>query len=107
MGIVERIKTEGKKLGLSIATIEKETGLGNGTIRRWDKSIPSCDKLYSVAKLLHVSLDYLYTGDEENNSIIFSQDIEEFIQIYSMLSEEDKKICYKIMQALGIFGKKD
>ena len=62
MSIADRIKNEGAKKNFTLASIERELGLGNGSIRRWDTSIPSADKLYKVAELLKVSMDYLYIG---------------------------------------------
>jgi len=67
MSISERIKIEGAKSSYTLASIERELGLANGSIRRWDTSIPSADKLYKVAKLLNVTMDYLYIGTEIKN----------------------------------------
>lgn len=64
MGIVERIQNELKEKGSNIKNLEKELGIGNGTIRRWDERSPQCDKLSSVANYLNVSLDWLVFGKE-------------------------------------------
>lgn len=48
-----------KEKGYTIAKIEKELDFGNGAIRRWDTSSPSCDKLVKLADFLNVSVDYL------------------------------------------------
>lgn len=79
MGIVERITS---KTGLKLAQIERELGFGNGTIRKWDTSFPSIDKVVAVADLINVSIDYLagreikkeptilaYSGNERIDSI--------------------------------------
>lgn len=52
-------------MDLSIAELERKANLGNGTIRRWVDSIPSADKLYRVAKILGVSIEYLINGEED------------------------------------------
>ncbi len=70
MTITDRIKQQGKPLD----TIEKECGLGSGTISKWKNSSPSVDKLLSVAQYLNVSLDFLVgydcPGKSVNQSIV-------------------------------------
>lgn len=51
-----------KKQGLTLSKVEKECGLGNGTIKRWESQSPRLDKLVSVAKFLNISLDFLVFG---------------------------------------------
>lgn len=48
-----------KGKGISIAKLEKETGLGNGTVGRWEKSSPSVENVKKVADYFEVSVDYL------------------------------------------------
>ena len=52
--------------GISIAELERKADLGNGTIRRWATSFPSVDKAIRVADILNVSVEYLYTGEEQH-----------------------------------------
>ena len=49
----------------SIKALERELGLGNGTIRRWDDSSPSYDKMQRVADYFSVSVDYLLGNEEQ------------------------------------------
>lgn len=69
MLISDRIKEVCKEKGISVSKIEKDIGLGNGTIGKWGKNgrTPTHDRLVLVAKYLGVSVSYL-TGetDEEN-----------------------------------------
>lgn len=44
---------------VSIARLEKECGLGNGTIRLWEQSSPRVSSLIHVAKFFGVTLDEL------------------------------------------------
>ncbi len=67
MNIVERIKWLAEKQGINIKTLEKTVGLGNATIRGWEKSSPRCDKLYLIAQHFDVSMEWLLTGKEEKN----------------------------------------
>ena len=48
-----------KGKGISISKLEKETGLGNGTVGRWEKSSPSVENVKKVADYFQVSVDYL------------------------------------------------
>lgn len=64
MTIVDRIKKLASARSLNIKRIEESTGLGNGTIRRWDESPPSADKLLKIANLLNTTCEYLLTGKE-------------------------------------------
>ena len=56
---LERIKQLAKERGVSIAKLEKETGLANATIRKWDTSNPQVDTLVKVAKYFDVSVEEL------------------------------------------------
>lgn len=48
-----------KGKGISISKLEKEIGLGNGTVGRWEKSSPSVENVKKVADYFEVSVDYL------------------------------------------------
>lgn len=52
-----------KRTGLSVSALERSTGLGNGTIRGWEKSSPTVDKLKAVADHFGVSIDALLSVD--------------------------------------------
>lgn len=57
--ILKHIKEKCKEKGISIFALEKEAGIGNGTISRWDKSSPTVDSLQAVAKVLECTVDEL------------------------------------------------
>ena len=48
--------------GINIAFLEKATGLGNGTIKGWQKTKPRVDLLKKVCDFLGVSLDEITSG---------------------------------------------
>ena len=52
------------KTGISIARLERDTGLGNGTIRRWKSANASVENVRRVAEYFGVSVD----------SLLFQQD---------------------------------
>lgn len=51
------------KKSVSIAKLERETGIGNGTISRWDTSSPSIENVQKVAEFFGVSVDELLSRD--------------------------------------------
>lgn len=60
---------------ITIAELERKTNLGNGTIKRWNNSFPSIDKVFRVAEILDVSVNYLYKGKEDKRVIIANKDV--------------------------------
>ncbi|WP_455437481.1 helix-turn-helix domain-containing protein [Hungatella hathewayi] len=66
--LVDRIETKIKEKELTFKRVERECGLGNGTIKRWAEQSPRLDKLVTVAEYLQVSLDYLVFGSESETS---------------------------------------
>lgn len=59
MTLTEKIRTLCDEKGETLASLERKMDFGNGTIRRWDTTVPSGDKLSKVADYFHVSVDYL------------------------------------------------
>ena len=51
------------KKPVSIAKLERETGIGNGTISRWNTSSPSIENVQKVAEYFGVSVDDLLSRD--------------------------------------------
>lgn len=96
MTIVDRIKEKGQLYNMTIASIERTTGIGNGTIAKWNERKPSADSLYKVAVLLNVSMEYLLTGQEKNDN--FSPSEHEWLRLYYQLSEHDKIECAKFIK---------
>lgn len=59
MEIKDRVKQLADRKKISLPQLEQELGFGNGTIVKWDKSIPKADKLKKVADYFNVSMNYL------------------------------------------------
>lgn len=57
--ILENIRALCAKNNISIARLERETGLGNATIRRWEESSPTVENLKAVADYFSVSVNEL------------------------------------------------
>ena len=67
MSLVERIRSIAELRELTLAKIERDLGLGNGTIRKWDNNAPSVDKVQKVGEYLNVSIDYLLGRTDNTN----------------------------------------
>ena len=65
--MLDKIKALCKEKKTSVAKLEKQLGFGNGVIGRWDKSVPSYERLAAVASALDVSVAYL-TGETDDPS---------------------------------------
>nr|DAP14021.1 MAG TPA: helix-turn-helix domain protein [Caudoviricetes sp.] len=64
MSLLERVQSLLQERGISIKQAERESGLSNATIRKWETQNPSLDSIIKLAKYLHVSVDYLALGKE-------------------------------------------
>ena len=59
----EKIEVLAKKQKLSIARLERECNIANGSIRKWEgKTYPSSLGLYLVAERLNTTMDELMRG---------------------------------------------
>lgn len=93
MGIVDRIKQKIKAQSTTIAAVERELGLGNGTISKWDKQSPSCNNMLKLANYLNCTIDYLLTGKEKSStSEQLSADEQRLLTYYKKLSDIDKGV---------------
>lgn len=62
--IYSRIKEICKERGISVNSVEKEAGLSNGIISKWDECSPTVDKLQPVAAVLNMTVDELLKAPE-------------------------------------------
>lgn len=66
--LIARIEEAAQRKGVSFFRIERDLGLGNGTIKRWAGQSPRLDKLVAVADYLDASLDVLVFGALRSDS---------------------------------------
>lgn len=59
MSLVRRIKLLCDERKVTFAEVEREIGISNGQIRRWDNVSPKSETLQKVADYFDVSTDYL------------------------------------------------
>lgn len=62
LSFYERLIELIEKKNLTIRKVERECGLANASIRRWETQSPRLDSVVSVANYLQVSVDYLALG---------------------------------------------
>ena len=77
MGLYEQIRDIAKSKGYSINRLEKELGFARSSINKFNKNIPSVDKLQQIADFLGVTVDYLMTGEnsaEKKESVLNERD---------------------------------
>lgn len=54
MDIYDKVQEIAKQKGISIYRIERDLDLANGTISKWNKSVPNADNLLKVSDYLNV-----------------------------------------------------
>lgn len=86
--MVDRIIALIKEKGLSIYSVEKKLGFGNGAIKRFDNNSPSIDKIILLSDFLNTSIDYLIYGEEKRQSL--SDNEIKLIKHYKRLPHDEK-----------------
>lgn len=66
MGLYEQIKEVAAAKGYSINRLEKELCFPRSSISKYNKNIPSMEKIQKIADFLHVSITDI-TGDEKES----------------------------------------
>lgn len=74
MSIFERVHELIKEQGLNVKQLERECGLANATIRRWETQTPNIESVRKVAHRLNVTIDYLVNGSSPNTPAVPSCD---------------------------------
>lgn len=95
MSILDKIKVLANEQALTLAELERKLDFSNGSLRKWDTSTPSGDKIEKVADYFNVSVDYLL-GRESYEVMKLNQARRDFAE--DLIEEEEK-------QALVMFRK--
>lgn len=85
MNTIDVIKALCKKHGISVSSLEKDLGYGNGSLAK-AKVIPS-DRIYEIAKYFDVSMEFLM-GEKETEEIYYLN--EETAQTAQEIFEKDR-----------------
>ena len=79
----ENVKKLAKERGVSIRKLEQDIGIADKSISKWDKMMPSIDKVEKVAQYFGVTVDSLlgYTGN-------YDDDLLKLMEMASWLTED-------------------
>jgi transcriptional regulator with XRE-family HTH domain len=99
MPLVERIQDLCDSKGINLSNLQKDLGFSNGTIYRWNTSMPSADRLLKVAQYFDVTVDYLL-GKEKNNTEIITTSVSRYLNI-----PLDEPKTLKIMCKIALLNK--
>ena len=79
--MLERIKNLCYRKEISIRQLERETGLADRTIGRWDTNMPSIDRVKKVAEDFGVTVDYLLGGENSQISNSMDDELAEYLEM--------------------------
>lgn len=100
MPIVKNIEAIAKSKGLTFKSLERECGLGNGTIKRWERQSPRLDKLLKVAEYLHTSLDDLISENSRTeircDGVPLTESETDLIAMIRLIDETDKQTIFEL-----------
>lgn len=97
MDLAQRIKQLANNHGITIAELERKTGISNGQISKWNVRSPKTENLEKVAKYFDVSLDYLTGNSESKQTADLDDDDVIFTYQGKPLSAEDKALIKRLM----------
>lgn len=114
MGLYEQIKEVATAKGYSINRLEKELGFPRSSISKYNKNIPSMEKIQKIADFLHVSIIDI-TGEEKEGgekyylnektaemaqALFENKDLRVLFDAAKDASPEDLKTTYDMLMAL-------
>jgi len=67
--VKDRVQALCDMKGISTYALEKQLGIGNKTIARWDNAMPNTKQLIMVADYFGVTTDYLLGRDENEEKL--------------------------------------
>ncbi len=79
--MLERIKNLCNRKEISIRQLERETGLADRTIGRWDTNMPSIDRVKKVAEYFGVTVDYLLGGEDSHILSSMDDELAEYLEM--------------------------
>lgn len=101
--IGQRIKEKRKELKLTQVQIKKMCGISNGNLSDFENGnkAPSAGALIALSKVLHVSIDWILTGEDHFCDItkeILSPLEQEELELFRKLNQEDQEEILDMIQ---------
>ena len=84
--------------GVNLSKLERECGLANATIRRWDTSSPSAENLAKVADFFNVSVDFLL----DRGIYRLSREAQQLAEQFDALPDEKKQLAMAYMGVVRV-----
>lgn len=94
------IKELCKQKGVTIHTLELESGVGRNNIARWENYTPGIDKVKAVADYFGVTVDYLLGSEPPENQLVLTEDLRRLLEVASKCSPNEVKTAIRLVQAL-------
>lgn len=81
--------------------MERRLHIGNGVIRRWKDAVgtPPIDRIYSIANILGVSVEYLMTGKEKAPAEDGGHERAELIRLFEAASPELQAAALAVLRS--------
>lgn len=91
--ILERIKLLVNRKKMTIAELERKLDFSQGSISRWNKTVPGSDKIQKVADYFDVTTDYLLGRTDRPNAYLHEdKDITVEEALESVMSYDGKPL---------------
>mgnify|MGYP002508603171 CR=1 FL=1 len=100
MNSVERVKKICKERNIPISKLEKDLGYSNGYIGQLRKGVFPSDRLADIAEYLNLSVSYLMTGEEKEDSPIYYTNEETAKLAQEMFEDEDMRSLYHMKRTM-------
>ncbi|NBH81140.1 XRE family transcriptional regulator [Clostridiaceae bacterium] len=104
MGLFERVHELISAQHLTVKQLERDCGLANATIRRWETQTPNIESVRKVASRLNVSIDYLVNGESLNTTDPISQQLSQtelnLVDMFRMLNKHDQENAFDFITML-------
>lgn len=91
--LLEKIRELCEANKTNITKLERDCGLANATIRRWEHASPTTDNLVKVADYFGVSLDFFLGRDVYS----LSAEAKRYAEKFDALPEEKKQLAMAYM----------
>lgn len=104
MGFREFLRDEMDYQGFTARSLAEKSGVSKRTIDNYLKKNPqepSVTNAHKIAQTLHVSIEYLLTGEEYNGFIPITGQTLELIEYFDALSEEQREPLLGVMKLLA------
>ena len=92
MSLFTRVEKLRKKENISQGKLEELLGFSNGSINKWKTSMPKADRLQKIADYFGVTVDYLLSGNDDNDEPLDVAD--EIQKLINYLTDDKSSYCY-------------